>query len=242
MNKNFTTVLLVLMTLIACKNNTTTTSKVMTQSDETISDNEKHSAVDTIHLLNIKDKTLFEIFAILPDSSMGKGHSWSKKDREIIYQDALKNYITNDDKYFHVKELISDKHLKVSLGDAYWELLIYKTNRDGCFTVVTHLKGGDADSFFTYTYYNGQLSVKSDFFPLDYLVKFFNQQTTDNCTVVPDGEFELMLDYEFINDTVLIENYYSKQDSICFLGNTLVFKYNPLTAILDFREIRWVEL
>ena len=233
-----------LLFLIGCNRTTKTTNEnsnneSIEKSVIAISKSNAQINRDSIRLDNSMDKKIFKVLSMLPKVSFG-GVDWPKEDRELIYSNALDNIMINESDYFLVKNLVSQSQLKVGVVDGSWELLIYNTSK-AYDIVLTHPKTGDGDKFFTYKFDGKKFSEIKHFFPDNYINYFFKSPKSADCKVEADGEFELMLDYYLSNDTVEIHSYYAKDDSSCFLGNTLILVFNDKTEKLEYNSVYWTD-
>jgi hypothetical protein len=240
MNKNLSLYILIIAAslFLSCKLKTKEVSTKIHNEIESKEILEKDSD-DTI-TLNTKDIFLIKVLSLLPDSSMGKGHKWLEKERKEEYSNALKGFLVNEGEIrYHHKKIIQNNHLFVSVVDSYWQLKIYDLNSSDKI-VLTHSHSGDGDSFFIYKFDGVNFLSVNDFFPSDYLDIFFKKPFKRiDYEKYADVDFELLCDFEVINDQIIVSNYYAKDDPKYFNGNTQILNFEKESGKLKTEKIYW---
>lgn len=206
---------------------------------DTRSDNLKDKA-DTVKI-DSNSIFLFKVLSMLPDSAMGIGHDWSIQERKEEFNNALKGFYVNlGSDGIHSKKIISSNYLYVQVVDSYWQLKLYNMD-DSNMVVLAHAHDGDGDEFYVYKLENEKLYPIHDFFPPNYLELFFKKPEflKEYDKREQPGYFELLLDYELKGDTILVSNYYAKEDSNLFVGNIQILSFDRLIGKMKSKSVYW---
>lgn len=242
-------ILLLILTIISCKNKTqdtvsTTSNSIDTLKVESLENNPKLNSKNKIGIEFEKNKDLLDIILLLPDSAF-LSWKWKLEDRVKWYNEIkANNYYTEESPDFFKQKYFEPTKAGFTIVDGFWSINIYKTSEKS-YIVITDDIVGDGNSL---NFYEVKSNVIKKYLDEKTIFANFKEQlkkkeNVENC----DEKFEEMNDpiFEFDftgkNNVEIESSWYLTKENYenCLIGNAILYNFNPRTKKFEIEKIYW---
>lgn len=243
-------ILLILATsfsLQSCQNGSekkTTETKLITNSTkkDSLQVDTPIESEDTLKIKYSEHKNLLDILTKLPEHTMASW-KWSESERIQFVKFIQENNFTFSASPSFLKfSLIGANSIGIQVVDGYWTLAIYKIKPTN-YIVVTDDMVGDGNDIQAFEYKDGKL-IEMDYMHLfdDMFLSHLLIHNNEECEDLLEDNL-IGFEYDFTHTTYLTisNSHYLKENEHqnCLKGNTLNYKFNPLTKKFDLKAITW---
>ena len=242
-------ILLLISTVISCKNQTqdnisTTSKSIDTIKAENSENKQQSNSKNKVAVDFEKNKDLLDIILLLPDNAF-PSWEWKLADRIKWYNEIkTNNYYIDDNPDFFNQKYFEPNKAGFSIVDGFWSINIYKTSENS-YIVITDDIVGDGN---TLNFYEVKSNVIKKYLDEKTLFSDFKEllkkkETSENCEEKFEEMNDPIFEYDFSvkNKIEIQSSWYLTKESYdnCLTGNAILYNFNPKTKKFEIEKIYW---